>query len=696
LVFLFYRGIFAVTTKKDEAACKVCKHFRHPPRQNSLIGKIEEFWYKRQVLSSPALGKKRAGSQLLAMVIILSVLLAVLAALQYRWLGQVSDGELGQMRFYLNATANRLAGDFDGELTDAYNAFYPELASAEIDDGTTYVNQYIRWASGAQHPNLIKRIWLATAKKDSSFTLRELIEDEYRFVSCPWPDELIHLRQRLIKQLQVAQNASAGQTASRNDPNRTIDMEIGHIDEEIPALLVPVSRSVMLREETPFSSPTSSNLIILGLDLPYIKDQILPEIIQKVTSNDSQLDFRIEVVSRKNPDNVILFSNLSKNNSDVGNRTSLTGQADVTVDFFKLRSPWLSFPNQGQLNIDDEVLQTSVLEDFMEPNAASPTGLGQEGMEQSLLEGRPGGGNVGLWRILIQHKEGSINAAVANARNRNLTIGFGILLLLFGSGVMIVISTRRFMNLAQQQIEFVSGVTHELRTPISVICLAGENLADKVIHNNAQIAHYGTLIRDEGRRLADTIEQVLQFAGARSYWKKQEFQQINIKSVIDSAISDCEPMIKEKGFEIEQEIQPDLPDTIGNQAALERAVRNLLSNAMKFSGTSRWIGLHAEACLCKSGKAIRIIVQDRGLGIPHNEYSSIFEPFFRGKDATINQIRGNGLGLSLVKKIVEVHGGHISVDSKVGRGSSFTILLPLMEVAETRQGTHDNRQVINY
>jgi two-component system, OmpR family, sensor histidine kinase SenX3 len=687
-----------VITKKDEAACKVCKHFRRPPRPNSIVGKLEEFWHKRRVLSSSARGKKQAGIQLLVMAVVLSVLLAALGTLQYRWLGQVSDGELGQMKSYLNATANRVARDFDSELTDAYNAFYPDLSPGAVEDGTSYANQYIRWASGAQYPSLIKNIWLATANKDSSFDLKRLIPDEYKFQSCPWPDELNHLRQSLSNLSQGAQNSLAAQNSNRNGPNRLGSLEIRRMDEEVPALLIPISRSAMLREEEPFSTPTSSNLIILGLDLAYIREQMLPEIIEKISSNDSQSDFRIEVVSSKNPDDVIFFSDLQKRIATGAKQSVLTGKADVTVDFFKLRSPWFSFPNQGQSKIDGQITQANMSKEFSgpPPNEPMPNDPGRAGFAPSGPGGGPGGEGQGLWRILIQHKDGSINAAVANARHRNLTIGFGVLLLLFGSAVMIVISTRRFLHLAQQQIEFVAGVTHELRTPISVICLAGENLADKVIHNNEQIAQYGTLIRDEGRRLASTIEQVLQFAGAHSYWKKQEFQQVNVKSLIDRAILDCRSMIEEKSFNIVQEIQPDLPETIGNEAALLRAMRNLLSNAMKFSGASRWIGVRAETCACKLGSVIKIIVQDRGFGIPHNEQSSIFEPFFRGKNATTNQVRGNGLGLSLVKKIVEAHGGHVNVDSKVGRGSTFTVLLPLKEVSGAREGIPGIQQVLNY
>ena len=108
-------------------------------------------------------------------------------------------------------------------------------------------------------------------------------------------------------------------------------------------------------------------------------------------------------------------------------------------------------------------------------------------------------------------------------------------------------------------------------------------------------------------------------------------------------------------------------------AALSRALQNLLTNAMKYSGDSRWIGLRGEV----HGNELRMIVQDRGLGIAADELPHLGEAFYRGKEVVAAQIHGNGLGLSLVKHIVRAHGGRLSVASKIGQGSSFTMHLPL-------------------
>jgi signal transduction histidine kinase len=229
--------------------------------------------------------------------------------------------------------------------------------------------------------------------------------------------------------------------------------------------------------------------------------------------------------------------------------------------------------------------------------------------------------------------------------------------------------------------EFVAGVSHELRTPLAVICSAAENLADGVIDSRDQIKRYGGLIRDEGRRLTGMVEQVLEFAGAQSGRKNYELRPTELTHVIEDAITACHLQLAEGDFEIERKIAPNLPAVKADAAALSRAIQNLLNNAMKYGGGGRWIGLSAELVRTSAGEEIQINVLDRGLGIAPSEQERVFEPFYRGKEAQAAQIRGNGLGLSLVKHIVDAHGGRVSVESKVGQGSRFTLRLPVSTVA---------------
>jgi signal transduction histidine kinase len=281
-----------------------------------------------------------------------------------------------------------------------------------------------------------------------------------------------------------------------------------------------------------------------------------------------------------------------------------------------------------------------------------------------------------LWEMEIQHRAGSLEAALTEARNRNLAISFSILLLLAGSVFSIVISTRRAHRLAQQQIEFVAAVTHELRTPLAVIHSAGQNLADGVIKGGEQTARYGALISKESRRLAGMIEQVLEFASEPSRREPLELKPQSVADLIDNALAATQPLIREGQFQVEKEIEADLPAVMANEPALRRALQNLLDNAMKYSGSSRWIAVRARKVQGRKGMEIEIGVEDHGIGIPPNEVVRIFEPFFRGKEVTTTSIHGNGLGLSLVKSIVTAHRGRIGVDSRMGRGTYISLHLP--------------------
>jgi signal transduction histidine kinase len=252
-----------------------------------------------------------------------------------------------------------------------------------------------------------------------------------------------------------------------------------------------------------------------------------------------------------------------------------------------------------------------------------------------------------------------------------------VLLLLAVSVATILISTGRAQRLARQQMEFVAGVSHELRTPLAVICSAGDNLADGVIETPRQVEQYGALIRSEGRRLTKMVEQVLEFAGAQAGRKTYELRPIAVVDLIEGALAACQPLIEEGGFQIEKEIEANLPAVMADPSVLERALQNLLSNAMKYAGESRWIGLRAEVTANdRRTLQVRITIEDRGPGIDPRDLPHIFEPFYRGQEATAAQIHGSGLGLSLVKHIMEAHGGSVSVESARGRGSSFTLHLP--------------------
>jgi two-component system phosphate regulon sensor histidine kinase PhoR len=178
------------------------------------------------------------------------------------------------------------------------------------------------------------------------------------------------------------------------------------------------------------------------------------------------------------------------------------------------------------------------------------------------------------------------------------------------------------------------------------------------------------------------VEQVLDFATFRSGRQIFDHQPLALSDIIDEALRASQPLLEDGGFRIEQQVPETLPGgheypmVLADRQAMIRALRNLLSNAMKYGGDDRWIGLRVNVARRGRQEMVNLTISDHGRGIAREDLSHIFEPFYRSSDVRTAQIQGNGLGLSLVRNIVEAHHGTIHVESQVGRGSSFTISLP--------------------
>lgn len=274
----------------------------------------------------------------------------------------------------------------------------------------------------------------------------------------------------------------------------------------------------------------------------------------------------------------------------------------------------------------------------------------------------------GLWRIQAIHRNGSLEALVETTQRRNLAVSGALLLLILAIAIVLVRLTRQAQLLADAHIGFVAGVSHELRTPLTVIRTAGFNLAGGKLHSRPeQIERYGRLIAAESEKLEGLVDQVLRFAGGLS------------GQVIDERRSvDLSPLLREAAAAaagtVHLQIEPRLPPALADERALRHAVRNLLDNAVRYGRQD--VALAARQTTHKGRKFIEIEVSDKGPGIPSSEIGRIFEPFFRGARPRLDQIHGTGLGLNIVKTIVEAHGGGARVTSAPGQGTHFFIQIP--------------------
>jgi len=180
-------------------------------------------------------------------------------------------------------------------------------------------------------------------------------------------------------------------------------------------------------------------------------------------------------------------------------------------------------------------------------------------------------------------------------------------------------------------------------------------------------------VRREGLRLTDLVEQILEFAGLQSGQHRLTRRPVEIDALLRDVAAALEPSARAAGAAVELEIAERLPPVLGDEAALRRVFQNLIGNSLKYGATAGWVGVTAGA----SAAGVEVTVADRGIGIAPADQSRVFDPFYRTADVVAAQIQGAGLGLSLVKRIVEAHGGRVTVKSAPGQGSAFTVMLPV-------------------
>ena len=275
--------------------------------------------------------------------------------------------------------------------------------------------------------------------------------------------------------------------------------------------------------------------------------------------------------------------------------------------------------------------------------------------------------------LRARHVRGSLESAARDLIWRNLALGFGTLVLLAGAMAAMILTTQRAQRLAAMQLDFVAGISHELRTPLAVISSAAENLADGVVAQNPQVKQYGGLIRKEARHLTSLIEDTLAFAAQRSQAKPAPLEVVDVRDVVGNTVSRSESEARSAGVKLEANLGPVPLRAKTNPAALSRCLQNLISNAVKYGGDARWVGIEG---VRKEGE-VQVTVRDRGPGISDQDMPHIFDPFYRGQNAAFSA-RGTGLGLNLVKSLMEETKGRVSVESS-NLGSAFTLHLPAEE-----------------
>jgi signal transduction histidine kinase len=250
----------------------------------------------------------------------------------------------------------------------------------------------------------------------------------------------------------------------------------------------------------------------------------------------------------------------------------------------------------------------------------------------------------------------------------------GALSLLMGAGMLLTYrNIARELALAKLKSDFVSNVSHELRTPLALIRLYAETLELGRIANPGKRQEYYEIIRKESERLTSLINNILDFSRIESGKKEYSFRETDVADLVRSTLESYRFEIEQSGFQFEQKIDNDLPQVWIDREAIARSLLNLVNNAVKYSAAEKYLGVY----LYRRNGAVNLEVVDHGIGIAAWEQPKVFEKFYRVGDPLVHNTKGSGLGLSLVRHIVQAHGGEVIVQSEPGQGSKFTITLPV-------------------
>ncbi|HKG23563.1 MAG TPA: HAMP domain-containing sensor histidine kinase, partial [Blastocatellia bacterium] len=279
------------------------------------------------------------------------------------------------------------------------------------------------------------------------------------------------------------------------------------------------------------------------------------------------------------------------------------------------------------------------------------------------------------WYLKVQSRgmTGEEDARRVFALNLSLTVLMTSLVL--GGITMALRTASREMRLSRMKADFVSNVSHELRTPLASIRVFGEFFKLGWVKEPEKIQEYGGYIENESRRLTQLINNILDFSRIESGGKTYQFEQTDLKDVVAETLRAFEVRLSQTGFSLDAEVSDEPLVAFVNRDAVTQLLMNLLDNAIKYSGSSTEILVQAGR---REGQ-IAISVTDYGIGIPREERDKIFDKFYRVSTGLVHDVKGSGLGLSIVKHIVEAHNGKITVESQPGAGSTFTLFFPSAE-----------------
>jgi len=249
--------------------------------------------------------------------------------------------------------------------------------------------------------------------------------------------------------------------------------------------------------------------------------------------------------------------------------------------------------------------------------------------------------------------------------------------------------TRRELALAEMKSNFVADVSHELKTPLALIHLFSETLQSGRVTDENKRQEYYSIITRESTRLTNLIDNILNFARIDAGEKEYSFKFIDVAEIVSDIYKSYRLELDNDCFEHHLVVQHELPKVQADRDAIAQAVLNLISNAIKYSKDERYLLLDVRTETRRDRRGVLISVHDHGIGITPEDRAHLFDGFFRSSDSRVREKRGTGIGLSLVRRIVDAHDGFLVVESRLVKGSTFRIFLPAAPAQTTEEDEPD-------
>ena len=585
----------------------------------------------------------------------IAIVLSILAWLQYGWISEVSDAEKDRLAENLTIAATRFAQDFDSEMRllvpfrrpgpgpgprgEPRPGLGPGPRPNEVNPQDTLLERltlrYDQWAVSSEHTELVRNLFAADVVAPGDVRLLRYNPEQRTLEPVDWPPEFSDFHKNAIDE-------SLGQRPNLGRGGFSVD----RADlQNVPALAIPVMGP--LRPPTPGEPPgrgfrplVPRGWEIIQLDGKYFSNVFLPALVQRHFPKQGDFDYDV-VIAQASSGNV-LYQSLP----------------DLDLDDFKKNPDTQVRLTAGGFNAG--------------PQRGPRGGFGGDGP--------PGPPNSGGWELYAKHHIGSLQSFADRFRARNLAISFGIFTILAVGIAFTILSSERVREMGRLQLEFAAGLSHELRTPLAVIRSAGYNLASGKIGAPEEVARYGKLLQEEGVRLSDMVEQALLFAQTQSGRNRYQRNPVDVVEVLNKAVKTCQAILPKYPGEIKVETDPSLPLALTDADAIHHCLHNLLVNALKYGPCPGNVTITAASHLNESEAEVAIAVANSGSVIDASDLPHLFEPFFRGKNA--DGVPGSGLGLYIVKSIVESLGGKVTVSSSVTEGTRFTLHVPAIAAGQ--------------